>query len=232
MAASKIKPLPTETGATAVSLRGKLRVTRADWIMVANDVLVSQGIDQVKILALSERLQVSRSSFYGYFKSRQALLDALLDAWREANTRSIVDACAAPADTITGSVCNLFHCFVDGALFDPQLDFAIRDWSRRSGRVRRVVDDADVERLTAVATMFKRHGYAPEDAEIRARILYYMQIGYYALELSEPLEQRLAALRGYLVGFTGREPSDDEVTAFAQQARAAHRREKTRDRET
>ena len=32
---------------------------------------------------------------------------------------------------------------------------------------------------------------APEDALVRARVLYYMQIGYYALDIREPMEARL-----------------------------------------
>ncbi|MEL6318407.1 MAG: TetR/AcrR family transcriptional regulator, partial [Pseudomonadota bacterium] len=104
--------------------RGNVKVTREDWITVATDVLISQGADQVKVLDLSARLEVSRSSFYWYFKSRQALLDALLENWRASNTGRFVDACEEPAETITGAVCNLFRRFIDPALFDPQLDFA------------------------------------------------------------------------------------------------------------
>ncbi|MEM1049654.1 MAG: TetR/AcrR family transcriptional regulator [Pseudomonadota bacterium] len=215
---------PNPKAAQVVSLRGNVKVTRDDWIAVANDVLISQGIDQVKILNLSERLDVSRSSFYWYFKSRQALLNALLDAWRTSNTQSFIDACDAPAETITEAVCNLFRCFVDPALFDPQLDFAIREWSRRSGPVRAVVDSADTDRLEAVARMFERHDYPPQEAEVRARILYYMQIGYYALELSEPLEKRLSLVRGYLLGFTGQDAADAEIEALGAYARAAQSR--------
>ncbi len=200
--------------ADVVALKGNTKVSREDWITVAMDVLVSQGVDQVKILGLSERLDVSRSSFYWYFKSRKALLDALLEAWEEANTRSLIAACAEPAPTITAAVCNLFKCFVNQDLFDPQLDFAIREWSRRSGPVRRVVDRSDEARLAAIAGMFERHGYAPEDAVVRARILYYMQLGYYALELREPMDKRMTYLAGYLEGFTGHKASATEIEAF------------------
>ena len=207
-----------------IPLHGNAKVGRDDWIAVATDVLISQGIDRVKILDLSDRLCVSRSSFYWYFKSRKSLLDALLDAWEETNTASFVAACRAPAATITEGVGNLFRCFVDAALFDPQLDFAIREWSRRSGPVRRVVDRADADRLAAVQRLFERHGFPPPEAEVRARILYYMQVGYYALELHEPLEQRLSYLAGYLKGFTGQDATEQEIEALKAYARAAHRR--------
>lgn len=207
-----------------VETRGNAKATREDWLNVATDVLISDGVDQVKVLNLSTRLGVSRSSFYWYFKSRQALLDALLSGWEASNTRHFINACDAPADTITGAVGNLFCCFVDAALFDPQLDFAIRDWARRSGPVRRVVDRADDDRLAAVRRMFVRYGYTEEDAGSRARILYYMQIGYYALELREPIDERLSYIRGYLFGFTGEKPSDADAARVEQYARGAHAR--------
>lgn len=202
-------------GASAgVSPKGNVKVTREEWIEAAQEALIARGIDHVKILELSERLQVSRSSFYWYFKGRKALLDALLDAWGEENTGSFVAACDAPAETITESVCNLFRCFVDVELFDPQLDFAIRDWSRRAPEVRRFVDEADAARLAATTRMFQRHGYADDEAETRARVLYYMQLGYYALELKETIEERLARVPGYLEAFTGQAPRTSEVDAL------------------
>ncbi len=206
----------------APELKGNIKVTREDWLSLALDVLISQGVDQVKIQVLGARLGVSRSSFYWYFKSRKDLLDALLDHWEETNTKAMVEACARPAKTITAAVCNLFHCFIDTRLFDPQFDFAIREWSRRSGPVRHIVDQGDEARLAAIAAMFERHDYPPDDATLRARILYYMQIGYYSLELHEPMAQRLSYLPGYLEGFTGRRASQEEIDALVDFARSVN----------
>ncbi len=206
----------------AAESKGNIKVTREDWLSLALDVLISQGVDQVKIQVLGARLGVSRSSFYWYFKSRKDLLDALLDLWEETNTKALVEACARPAPTITAAVCNLFHCFIDTRLFDPQFDFAIREWSRRSGPVRHIVDQGDEIRLGAIAAMFVRHGYDPDDAVVRARILYYMQLGYYSLELHEPMATRLSFLPGYLEGFTGRPALQEEIDALVDFARAVH----------
>ena len=199
---------------------GNVKVTRDEWLATAMDVLVSQGVEQVKVQPIGERLGVSRSSFYWYFKSRQHLLDTLLDSWERTNTGAIVTQCELPAQTITGAVCNLFRCFVDTGIFDHRLDFAVREWSRRSGTVRRILDASDQTRLEAIAHMFVRHGYGDQDSKTRARILYYMQIGYYTADLQEPLEQRFIHLPGYLSGFTGREPLPHEIEDFLVFARS------------
>ena len=68
--------------------------------------------------------------------------------------------------------------------------------------------------MTAIEAMFRRHGYPPDDALVRARVLYTMQIGYYALEIQEPMEARLALAPHYLQTFTGVAPSEGELAAF------------------
>ena len=211
---ARVTPLLHRDDPDKDPLVGHVKVTREDWLNVARDVLVSDGVAEVKVLALGTRLEVSRSSFYGYFKSRKHLLNELLEEWENRNTRTIVENTAAPAASISEAVCNFFRCFLDPDLFDRGLDFAIREWSRRDGAVRQRIDAADATRLKAVADMFARFGYSDYDADIRARILYFMQLGYHALELREPMEARLARLEGYLRGFTGTEPDAGAVAAF------------------
>ena len=72
-------------------------------------------------------------------------------------------------------------------IFSPRLDFAVREWARRSETVRKALDRSDAERTAAIQAMFMRYGYPFEDAMVRARVLYYMQIGYYALDIREPI---------------------------------------------
>jgi AcrR family transcriptional regulator len=192
------------------------RLTREDWLTAALDALVSDGVENVKVLSLAERLGVSRSSFYWFFRSREQLLDHLLQRWQVANTRGIVERAAAPSATVTEGVLNIFTCWMDESLFDPRLDFAVREWSRRSGHVRRAVDQADDARVEAIKRMFLRHGYRDRDAFIRARVLYFMQIGYYSLDLEESLATRLTYVSDYLRAFTGREPTRREVATFAK----------------
>jgi len=193
---------------------GNIKVTRSDWINLALQTLISDGIESVRVLPLGQKLGVSRSSFYWYFESRQDLLDQLLAHWHDTNTKAIVERARRPSETIIMGVMNVFECWADERLFDPRLDFAVREWARRSDDVRRVIDQADDERLIAIRDMYRRHGYDAEDAFIRARVLYYMQIGYYVLDLKEPVEARVSHLAAYLRAFTGQEPSDADVAHF------------------
>jgi len=208
-------------------LIGNVKVTREDWLNVAMDVLISDGVEKVKVLTIAERLDVSRSSFYWYFKGRQDLLDSLLELWEATNTAAIVRQTKLPAKTITQACYNFFKCFIDPNLFNSALDFAVRDWAKRSGKVRRILDQSDQTRISAIEEVFRHFGYDETDALTRARILYYMQTGYNAAELNEPIETRLALTPSYILGFTGVRPNDKEHDEFVKYTQEIERRRKS-----
>jgi AcrR family transcriptional regulator len=201
-------------------LVGHVKVTREDWINVARHILINEGINQVKVLTISDRLGVSRSSFYWYFENRKDLLDGLLKEWEQRNTSTIQKNCEMPATSINMAVCNFFRCFINPELFDRGLDFAVREWSRRNKDLRERLDEADSLRINAVTAMFSRYGYNPTTAGARARILYYMQLGYHALDVTESMEERIDRLAPYLEGFTGETPTHEEVAEVIAYARA------------
>ena len=199
--------------------QGNVKVTCSDWLNAARDILVDRGVEDVKVLTLSAKLGVSRSSFYWYYKDRKALLDDLVMQWEAANIKTFVEYCEIPTQGIDGAVCNFFRCFINPELLDKRLDFAIRDWARRDPSVRDRLDQADTTRLNAVIAMFTRFDYPAEEAEWRARIIYFMQLGYHALEIREDMETRLTRLQGYIKGFTGREADPNVLADFCDYSR-------------
>ncbi|GAB5435904.1 MAG: TetR/AcrR family transcriptional regulator [Falsiruegeria mediterranea] len=194
--------------------RGPSRTSREDWIQTALDTLISDGVDSVKVLTLAEKLECARSSFYWFFKNRTDLLNALLDHWQSTNTKALVDSTKRPADTINHALVQVYGIWVADGSFDTQLDFAIRDWARRSGSVRRALDMSDTARLDALTNMFQRYGYPKSEAETRARITYFTQIGYDALDQRETMETRAARGWDYLYCITGVKPSEEEFEAL------------------
>lgn len=201
-------------------LAGNIKVTRADWLDIAQAALIENGVEGVKVQVLGAAFGVSRSSFYWYFKSRQDHLDALLDMWQRTNTAALVQMADAPAATITEAVGHVFRYAINPQLFNTRLDFAVRDWARRSPAVRAILHRTDAQRLAALQAMFRRFGYPETEAVARARILYYMQIGYDDAQLNEPIEVRYKLIRAYVLGFTGCAPTDGEVAALRVYSRS------------
>lgn len=189
---------------TKHSDRREPRLGRDDWIVAALRVLIRDGIEQVQITRLSRDLGVTRGSFYWHFKAREDLLAALLEEWSVRNTDIMVDV-LRNAETLEAGILDLFSVWVDHSKFDPDLDRAVRDWGRREDEVRDVVSKEDDDRVKAIARFYKRHGYKPTEAFIRARVIYFTQLSYYSLGVSEPMEERMSYLSAYFQCFTGRE---------------------------
>ena len=207
---------PTETTERKRGVRGPGRTNREDWLNTAMDTLISEGVEQVKVLTLAEKLDCARSSFYWYFKNRSELLNALLDHWAETNTKAIITSANQPADTINFALAKLYAGWLKGDTFDSALDFAIRDWARRSGTVRRALDISDNARIEAITSMYTRFGYSETEAIVRARTVYFTQIGYAMLDQREPKEVRSARSREYLFCMTGIQPTDEEVNVLVR----------------
>ena len=192
---------------------------RADWVVAALEILANEGIEAVRITRLAADLGVTRGSFYWHFKDRDDLLAALIEAWEARNTSALIEALEASTDLID-AVLAIFEIWMTDEPFAPKLDAALRDWARRDPAVRRVVERADEKRLKAIARGFERAGFAKTEAFIRARILYFTQVGYYALEVRESLARRIGYVEAYSKGFTGLELAPARVAAYRKRFRA------------
>lgn len=190
--------------------------TREDWVRAALQILIDQGAGEVKVLTLANRMGCSRSNFYFFFKDREALLAELLAYWQAKNTAAIVERSGRPAARISQGVLNIFDCWANPDLFDARLDFAVREWARRSDSVATEVARADTLRLDAVAELFARFGASRKQAIVRARTLYFMQLGYYALSMRETTAERLDLLSDYVLAFCGEVPDPIDTEAFAK----------------
>lgn len=199
-------------------------LSRADWIAGARKLLIKSGIATVKVEPLARRLKVTPGSFYWHFKGREDLHNALLDNWYEANTASLHHAVEAAGPDPRRQYMAFFGVWVLEIGFDPALDRAIRDWGKTSRKVAARVQAVDGDVIALLTGIFERFGYQGLEATIRARITYYHQIGYYALDVKEEQDQRLELGPYYaevLTGLAWRErystPEDVRAAMLADQ---------------
>ena len=180
------------------------QLQRYDWLETALEIFVAEGIDAVRITRLADDLGVTRGSFYWHFDNREDLIEALVDFWKSKNTPALT-ASFDRAETLEDGILGFFENCIDAAQFDPRLDLAIREWARRSEQVRELLDREDRARIDSLRRFFIRFDYPMPEALIRARVLYFSQIGFYALDAPEPLDTRLSYTAAYYRCFTGRQ---------------------------
>lgn len=178
-------------------------LSRENWIEAARGALVRAGIESVKVDRLAGELGVSRGSFYWHFKSRGELLDALVETWIEVNSRPFLRVLEQDQEGPVVQLLRYCEVWLLHDSFDPAYDAAMRDWARSSEPVARAVRHADEERLTVLVRLFRQAGYEEIEALVRARSLYYHQVGYYTLAILQTLEERLELLPTYFRVLTG-----------------------------
>lgn len=165
-------------------------LSRDAWVAAATKVLERRGISAVKIDALARRLKVTRGSFYFHFSGLKDLHDALLADWRVRNCEPF-EALAARSDLEAVDLfATVVHAWVDENPFSPSLDLAIRDWARASRKLAAEVSRIDDLRMSLLRRSFLEMGYSADESDVRARLTYFHQIGYYTISFKETAAAR------------------------------------------
>ena len=195
------------------------RGSREGWLEAGYRALIDSGIDAVKILPLAKRLNLSRTSFYWFFQDREALLDALSQGWAERTTAPLLAATREYAETRAEAMLNVLTCFLSG-VFDSRLEFAVRSWALQDAQVAARIKAADQARLEALTRMLEAWGISPAEADIRARTIYLVQIGYISMQADEDIQTRLARIPMYVKIYADQQPEPREMARFVARFRS------------
>lgn len=197
------------------------RGSREGWLEAGYQALIESGIDAVKILPLAKQLKLSRTSFYWFFHDREALLSALLEGWTERTSKPLIDATMEYADSRAEAMLNVLACFLTPGAFDSKLEFAVRSWALQDENVAALIEAADQARLKALTNMLVNWGIGSTEADIRARTIYLVQIGYISMQAEEDIETRLRRIPMYVKIYSDHEPEAREMARFNARFRGA-----------
>lgn len=175
----------------SLAVRPRLRLGLKDWLDAARGALISGGIGAVKVEPLAASLGVTVGSFYWHFRDREALYSRLLDDWETVNSAAMVRAAHSEGASPEKRFDAFLNVWVTEKDYSSAHDAAVRDWARTSDEVRRRVHVVDAFRVSLLREIFEALGYDADRAEVRARITYFHQVGYYALDLRDDKPTRL-----------------------------------------
>ena len=181
--------------------------TTAEWVQIARQLLVSEGIAEVKVDRMAKIAGVTRGGFYWRFKNREELTDALLDDWTSANTDptlAILRGPGRPRDRLQA----LASMQIEEEVYSSAYDMAMRNWARSSTKVAEVVRQVDQRRIKAFLELFLEAGYKMPEAEVRARVTYFQQVGYYAVGIPQPKAARRRLAEIYVKVLAGAKADD------------------------
>ena len=164
---------------------------REDWITAARAVLIARGVGALGVRSLAAAMQVTPGAFYWQFRSLDSLHDALRADWAERNTAPFTRAIAGAGPDGLRQYLAWVRVLVMEDEFDPGQDNAMRDWAHHEPRTAAVLARVEAFRIEQLRGVFEALGFTGQAARIRARVAYYHQVGYNALRVREPQDERL-----------------------------------------
>lgn len=168
------------------------RTPRAAWIEAGLQALAAGGPDAVRIEPLAKTLGVTRGSFYGHFKARATLLDAMLDTWERAATDEVHEQVERRGGDPRTKVRRA------GALtFSERLlpiELAIRDWSRRDPEITTRLTRVDNRRMEYLRTLFRAFCADENEVEARSVLAFSLAIGHHFIAAEHGTHNRAEAL--------------------------------------
>ncbi|WP_306604181.1 TetR/AcrR family transcriptional regulator [Azonexus sp.] len=179
---------------------GKAAVTRTQldperWVDTAIDVLAKEGVAGLRVEVLAKRCGVTKGSFYWHFKDRQALLDAILERWREGRIRDIEKTTSG----LAGRELEQLHYVIEvyGASRNRKgmsIELAVRDWARHDTRAAAIVESVDLYRLECTRRLFVTAGMSDAEAKSRSLLLYACVFGLSLMHYA-PFDDNLGDLK-------------------------------------
>jgi AcrR family transcriptional regulator len=148
------------------------------WVEAGFIELAKTGIEGVRVEVLAKNLGVTKGGFYRRFADRAALLDAMLERWREGRAASIALQTSldgqAPRERLK-AVIQLYS-----ERLNPEgmaIELAIRQWARSDEGAAAAVASVDAARLKHVGDLYRATGLEAEEADAKAFLFYCFIFG-------------------------------------------------------
>ena len=162
------------------------------WIEAGFAELARSGIEGVRVEVLAKNLGVTKGGFYRRFKDRAALLEAMLQRWREGRIAAIEKQTSLDGITARERLRALIRLYSERTNAQAMaIELAIRQWARTDERAAAAVAGVDAARLGNVAQLYRATGLAAEAADARAFLFYSFVFGQSLLFLDRGQRKRI-----------------------------------------
>jgi AcrR family transcriptional regulator len=162
-----------------------------NWIDAGFAELARSGNEGVRVEVLAKNLGVTKGGFYRRFKDRAALLDAMLQRWRDGRIAAIEKQTSLDGITARERLQALIRLYSERTNTQAMaIELAIRQWARTDVKAAAAVAGVDEARLGNVVQLYRATGLAAEAAEARAFLFYSFVFGQSLLFLGRGQRKR------------------------------------------
>lgn len=161
---------------------GRTGKTRQDWVQAGQRLLITGGINAVKLKDLTAQLGVSSGSFYHHFKNFEAYLTALADYYGTEQAQQLFQEAREESGDdpalLLRKATNLF-----GTRAGRQLNIAMRFWGNNDPRAAAAVRRYDAVLAENLMSIFGALGFERTAAKSRTLLM----LGLASLEFDATL---------------------------------------------
>ena len=147
-------------------------LTRRRWLEEGLALLEEAGAEALTIESLTNRLGVTKGSFYHHFANYQDFQERLLEFWEEEGTLRIIQWAeqeASPPDKLAR--------VMQASLHPSRLDVALRAWALQDEQVQVHQQRIDQQRLAYLEAVVFATRADRLYAQQLARVLYSLYVG-------------------------------------------------------
>lgn len=153
------------------------RYIKKDWLETALFSLGESSGNAPTIDQLTQKLGVTKGSFYHHFENYQDFQNQLLAFWEDIYTNNVVSL-SYQAQSLE----ELLQDFLAAlASTDPGPEIAIRAWAMRDAQVRAYVERVDAQRVAVAQGWFSQVIPAPQQAQFMAKLFNTLLVGCYSV---------------------------------------------------
>ena len=148
------------------------------WVEAGFAELARSGVEGIRVEVLAKNLGVTKGGFYRRFADRAALLNAMLERWREGRVAAIAQQTSLDGQSARERLKGLIQLYSER--MNPQgmaIELAIRQWARTDENAAAAVGIVDAARLKHVAELYRAIGLAAEEADAQAFLFYCFIFG-------------------------------------------------------
>lgn len=148
------------------------------WVEAGLAELARSGVEGVRVEVLAKHLGVTKGGFYRRFADRAALLEAMLERWREGRVALIAQQTSLDGEAPRERLKAVIQLYSER--LNPEgmaIELAIRQWARSDGNAAAAVASVDAARLRHITDLYRATGLAAEDAEAQAFLFYCFIFG-------------------------------------------------------
>jgi AcrR family transcriptional regulator len=167
-----------------------------DWVAAGFAELArGAGVDNLRVEVLAERLGVTKGGFYRRFKDRRALLDAILETWRDGRIAAIQRQAEEGGGSPVERLRFLARIYTERANEQGiAIELAIRQWARSDPIAAAAVATVDATRLKISSSLFRSAGIPAQDADARAVLFYAFLFGQSLMFFDESPRKRASLI--------------------------------------